>query len=94
MSINMLLNLINNIHNNQYYKRLRILKTEMLKKPPNCYICGKNCADILDRCHYCICDINICDTCLNSVKKNDNIWICPSCHEERNIDTSKLFRDK
>lgn len=90
----MLLNLINNIHNNQYYKRLRILKTEMLKKPPNCYICGKNCVDILDRCHYCICDINICDTCLNSVKKNDKVWICPSCHEERNIDTSKLFRDK
>ena len=66
----------------------------MSKKPPNCYICGKDCTQILDQCHYCICDTTVCETCLNSVKKNDKVWICPNCNEERDIDTSKLFRDE
>ena len=51
----------------------------MSKNPPNCFICGKDCADKLDRCSYCICDTTICDMCINSIKKNDTTWICPNC---------------
>ena len=43
----------------------------MSKNPPNCFICGKNCEDKLDRCSYCICDTTICDMCIISIKKND-----------------------
>ena len=63
------------------------------KSPPNCFICGKNCEDILDKCHYCICDITVCDVCINSVKKNETIWICPNCKEERDEEKSRIFRD-
>ena len=66
----------------------------MSKNPPNCYICGKNCEDILDRCFYCICDTFVCDVCINSIKKNDATWICPNCKEERQLDKSMLFRDQ
>ncbi|NVM44793.1 MAG: hypothetical protein HWN79_07735 [Candidatus Lokiarchaeota archaeon] len=65
----------------------------MSKNPPNCFICGKDCADKLDRCSYCICDTTICDMCINSIKKNDTTWICPNCKEERNLEESMLFRD-
>ena len=66
----------------------------MTKNPPNCYICGKDCEDIIDRCYYCICDISVCDNCINSVKKNETTWICPHCHEEQNIEKSRLFRNQ
>ncbi|MHA1460689.1 MAG: hypothetical protein ACTSO8_04330 [Promethearchaeota archaeon] len=65
----------------------------MSKNPPNCFICGKNCEDKLDRTFYCICDTAICDMCINSIKKNDTTWICPNCKEERNLEESTLFRD-
>ena len=65
----------------------------MSKNPPNCFICGKNCESILEKCQYCICDTVICDECLNSIKKNETMWICPHCKEEREIDKSRLFRD-
>ncbi|MFX0058919.1 MAG: hypothetical protein ACFE85_14015 [Candidatus Hodarchaeota archaeon] len=63
------------------------------KYPPNCYICGKDCQSKLDQCYYCICDITVCDLCLNSVKKNETTWICPHCSEERDIEGSRLFRN-
>jgi len=66
----------------------------MPKNPPYCYICKKNCDDIIEKCVYCICDITVCDTCLNSVKINETSWICPHCNEERDIEKSKLFRGK
>jgi len=66
----------------------------MSKNPLNCYICGKNCEKAIDRCYYCICDTTICDSCINSIKKNETTWICPKCHEERNIEKTRLFRSK
>ena len=65
----------------------------MSKNPPNCYICGKNCEQILNECYYCICDVTICNDCINSVKKNEVVWICPHCHEKQNLEKSRLFRD-
>ena len=65
----------------------------MSKNPPNCFICGKNCEDKLDKVFYCICDTTICDMCINSIKKNDTTWICPNCKEERDLEESMLFRD-
>ena len=62
--------------------------------PPICYICKKNCKAIVDRIYYCICDIAICDKCINSVKASDTTWICPNCENENNIEKSKLFRIK
>ena len=62
------------------------------KLPPNCYICGKNCADSIDELNYCICDIAICSKCVNSVKKSDNTWICPKCNNENDTENSRLFR--
>lgn len=66
----------------------------MSKVPPNCYICNKNYADSVDRLHYCICDIAICDKCINSVKKSGNKWICPKCKNENDVEKSMLFRTK
>ncbi len=68
--------------------------SEEEKKPPRCFLCSKNYADSLDELHYCICDIAICHECINSVKKNDKIWICPKCKAENNIQESRLFREK
>jgi len=62
------------------------------RAPPICYNCGESCEDSMETTHYCICDIAICDECINSVKKNDEVWICPHCKEENNIEESKLFR--
>jgi len=64
------------------------------KQPPNCYICNKNYADSVDRLHYCICDIAICDKCINSVKKSGNNWICPKCKNENDVEKSRLFRSE
>lgn len=64
----------------------------MPKNPPFCYICNESCDDNIENCVYCICDITICHNCLNSVKKNDRIWICPKCHTENEIESSKLIR--
>ena len=61
-------------------------------KPPNCYICKNNYNDSLDRLHYCICDIAICDKCIHSVKKSESIWICPKCNNENDVKKSMLFR--
>ncbi|MFX0027232.1 MAG: hypothetical protein ACFE8M_12530 [Candidatus Hermodarchaeota archaeon] len=65
----------------------------MSKNPPFCYICGRSCEDHLNESYYCICDITICTDCIVSVKKNETTWICPHCHEERNIEKSRLFRN-
>ena len=62
------------------------------KTPPICYTCGNTCEDKMENTHYCICDIAICYDCINSVKKNDQMWICPHCKEENDIEDSKLFR--
>jgi len=60
------------------------------KQPPNCYICEKETP--VDRLHYCICDHAVCDKCVNSVKKNEESWICPSCKNENDVEGSMLFR--
>ena len=66
----------------------------MSKEPPKCFICGDNFAETVDRLHYCICDIAVCDKCINSVKKSDSTWICPKCKEENDVEKSRLFRMK
>ena len=63
-----------------------------VKLPPNCYICGKNFADVIDKLSYCICDIAVCNKCVNSVKKSDNTWICPKCKAENDTEKSRLLR--
>lgn len=62
-----------------------------IKTPPNCFICEKKIK--VDKLYYCICDIVVCNNCVNSVKKNDKIWICPNCKNENDIDKSMLFRN-
>ena len=62
------------------------------RPPPICYSCGKSCEASMESTHYCICDIAICHDCINSVKKNYKMWICPHCKEEIGIEASKLFR--
>jgi len=62
--------------------------------PPICYICKKNCKAIVDRIHYCICDIAICDKCINSVKINEETWLCPKCKNKNDLKESLLFRIK
>ncbi|MFX1504134.1 MAG: hypothetical protein ACFFDH_24450 [Promethearchaeota archaeon] len=62
------------------------------RTPPICYTCGKNCESSMESSYYCICDIAICHECINSVKKNEKVWICPHCNEENDIEDSKLFR--
>ena len=62
------------------------------RNPPICYNCGKNCEKDMENTYYCICDIAICHDCINSVKKNENTWICPHCKEENDIEKSLLFR--
>lgn len=64
----------------------------MSKKPPICYICEKNCSAELSQLHYCICDSAICNSCINSVKKNNTFWICPKCKTENDVEKSILFR--
>ena len=64
----------------------------MPKNPPFCYICGKNFEKTVDQLHYCICDIAVCDKCINSMMKNEKVWICPKCKAENEVDKSKLFR--
>ncbi|MFX1258053.1 MAG: hypothetical protein ACFFAN_09345 [Promethearchaeota archaeon] len=66
----------------------------MSKKPPYCYLCEKNFEKSLENLHYCICDIAICNKCINSVKKSTNIWICPKCRIENDVEKSRLFRTK
>lgn len=63
-----------------------------MSNPPICYICKKNYADSVDRLHYCICDIAVCDGCINSVKKSDDDWICPKCKNQNDVKKSRLFR--
>jgi hypothetical protein len=65
----------------------------MPKEPPFCVICEKDFSDNLEALHYCICDKAVCSNCLNSVKKNTEIWVCPDCHAENNIKESRLFRN-
>jgi len=60
------------------------------KEPPYCYICEKETP--VDRLHYCLCNIAVCDKCVNSVKKNNETWICPKCKGENNVEKSMLFR--
>jgi len=60
------------------------------KNPPFCFICEQKTE--VDRLHYCICDIAVCDQCINSVKKNEKVWICPNCKNENDIEASMLFR--
>ncbi|MHA2009116.1 MAG: hypothetical protein ACXABO_14930 [Promethearchaeota archaeon] len=62
------------------------------RAPPTCFICQKK--GLLEETYYCICDIAVCSDCINSVKKNENIWVCPHCKEENNLEESKLFRAK
>ena len=62
--------------------------------PPICYICKKNFKKNIPSLYYCICDISICEDCIDSVKKNKIEWICPKCNESNNIEKSKLFREK
>ena len=60
--------------------------------PPICNSCSKDYGDDLNSLYYCICNICICPECINSVKKNEITWICPSCGLENSIETSKLIR--
>ena len=60
--------------------------------PPICFVCNNDCKDTMERTSYCICDIAICHNCINSVKKNEKIWICPKCKAENDVEESKLFR--
>lgn len=62
------------------------------KQPPYCYICEKNFEKSVDRLYYCICDHAVCDKCVNSLKKNDKVWICPNCKNENDLEESRLFR--
>ena len=62
------------------------------RTPPICFACGRSCENTMESTHYCICDVAICHDCINSVKKNDKVWICPHCKEENDIEESKLFR--
>ena len=62
----------------------------MSERPPLCFICSKKKS--MENAYYCICDIEICNDCINSIKKNDNTWVCPHCKEENNLEKSKLFR--
>ena len=64
------------------------------KAPPICFICDKNCEESMENTYYCICDIAICNNCINSVKKNNKFWICPKCKVENELEKSKLFRLK
>ncbi len=62
------------------------------RTPPLCYICGKSCANSVEDLYYCICDVAICHSCINTVKKNDKTWVCPHCKEVNDLEKSKLFR--
>lgn len=62
----------------------------MPKTPPYCFICEKK-TDV-DKLHYCICDIAVCSACINSVKKSNDLWICPHCQNENDKEKSMLFR--
>ena len=68
----------------------------MTKKvpPPVCYICKKNYENKVYNLYYCICDTAVCQECINSVKVNDNEWICPNpkCNEKNDLNKSKLIR--
>ncbi|MFX1275196.1 MAG: hypothetical protein ACFFBP_15085 [Promethearchaeota archaeon] len=61
-------------------------------RPPSCFLCSKNYEETLNMLHYCICDIGICDNCINSVKNSDTTWICPNCKAENSIEETKLIR--
>ena len=61
-------------------------------RPPSCFSCNKNYENSLDSLNYCICDIALCDNCINSVKKNESTWICPNCKAENSLEESKLIR--
>ncbi|MBY8982196.1 MAG: hypothetical protein KGD57_04550 [Candidatus Lokiarchaeota archaeon] len=62
--------------------------------PPICYICKKDFEKNVDILYYCICDISVCEKCINSVKKSNTEWSCPKCGEINNTKESKLFREK
>ena len=66
----------------------------MSSTPPNCFICEKDLKNDIEKSYYCICDITICDTCINSVKKNESTWICPQCKKELPLEKSRLFRNE
>ena len=61
--------------------------------PPFCYVCKKDFTKTIQNLHYCICDIGVCDDCVNSIKKSDNVWICPHCKVENDIEKTRLIRD-
>ena len=60
--------------------------------PPFCFICHKDFEGKEYLLHYCICDTAVCTDCLNSVKKSENVWICPKCTAENDIKDTKLIR--
>jgi len=62
--------------------------------PSNCYICKKDFEHEVDTLYYCICDISVCDECINSVKISNKEWQCPKCGTKNKIEDSKLFREK
>ena len=61
--------------------------------PPKCFSCSKDFKDSLESLHYCICDIALCDDCINSAKKSESKWVCPNCGAENSLMTSKLIRE-
>ncbi|MFO8017104.1 MAG: hypothetical protein R6U96_00570 [Promethearchaeia archaeon] len=65
----------------------------MPKEPPFCVICEKDFTEKLDQLHYCIFDKAVCRDCLNSVRKNDKMWICPVCQAENDIKSTELFKN-
>ena len=62
--------------------------------PPICFICKKNFEKKVDSLYYCICDISLCEECINSVKSSNNQWSCPKCGTSNKIKDSRLFREK
>ncbi|MGQ4875531.1 MAG: hypothetical protein ACP6IY_15800 [Promethearchaeia archaeon] len=57
-----------------------------------CFVCKKDFSDKPDRLYYCFCDTTVCTNCINSVKKNDKVWICPNCKAENDLDSTLLIR--
>lgn len=60
--------------------------------PPICYICDENHEKEIHNLYYCICDVAVCEECINSVKINNKQWVCPKCQETNDLNKSKLIR--
>ena len=61
--------------------------------PPYCYVCKKDFTKTIGTLHYCICDVAICEDCINAIKKSDSTWLCPHCNAENDIEKTRLIRD-